>query len=60
MPLIPLFNRPAPVPALDLSPSWAAVAGATLVALAVLALVGLLVARSLGRRFTLGRIRELL
>ena len=60
MPLIPLFNQEAPVPALDLSPSWPAVVGASLVALALLGLVGLLVARSLGRRFTLGRIREFL
>ncbi len=60
MPLIPLFNREAPVPALDLSPSWPAVAFASLVALALLGLVGLLVARSLGGRFTLGRIREFL
>jgi putative ABC transport system permease protein len=60
MPLIPLFNRPAPVPALDLSPAWPAAAGAILVALVLLGLVGLLVARALGTRFTLGRIRELL
>ena len=60
MPLIPLFNQEAPVPALDLSPSWPAVAVASLVALALLGLVGLLVARSLGGRFTLGRIREFL
>jgi hypothetical protein len=60
MPLIPLFNRPAPVPALDLSPAWPAVAVAVLLALVLLGLVGLLVARSLGGRFTLSRIRELL
>lgn len=60
MPLIPLFNRPAPVPALDLSPAWAAVLGAGLAALVLLGAVGLLVARSLGGRFTLGRTRELL
>ncbi len=60
MPLIPLFNQPAPVPALDLSPAWPAVAGACLVALVLLGAVGLLVARSLGGRFTLGRIREFL
>ena len=60
MPLIPLFNRPAPVPALDLSPAWPAVAAATLLALLLLGAVGLVVARSLGGRFTLARIRELL
>jgi hypothetical protein len=60
MPLVPLFNRPAAVPALDLSPAWPAVAVAVLLALALLGLVGLLVARSLGGRFTLSRIRELL
>jgi len=60
MPLIPLFNQAAPVPASDLSPAWAAVAGASLVALGLLTVVGLLIARALGGRFTLGRIREFL
>lgn len=60
MPLIPLFNQAAPVPAPDLSPAWPAVAGASLVALGLLTVVGLLIARALGGRFTLGRIREFL
>lgn len=60
MPLIPLFNRAAPVPAPDLSPAWPAVAGASLVALGLLTVLGLLIARALGGRFTLGRIREFL
>ena len=50
----------APVPAPDLSPAWPAVAGASLVALGLLTVVGLLIARALGARFTLGRIREFL
>jgi len=59
MPLLPLFDDPAtPVPALEIAPSAAAVAVATLAALLVLLPVGAAAAFGSGRRIALRRIRE--
>ena len=59
MPLVPLFASAAdPVPALDLSPSPAAVAGVVVLALVVLGTTGVLAAAGAGRQVTLRRIRE--
>ena len=59
MPLVPLFDAAAdPVPALDLAPSPAAVAGVVVLAFLVLGATGVLAAVGAGRRVTLRRIRE--
>lgn len=60
MPLVPLFDVPAAVPAPDLAPAWGVIAAAVLAALAALAAVALAVATALGKRFSLARIREAL
>lgn len=58
MPLIPLFNRPASVPVVDLAPSWAAMGLAWVCGLLLLVGAGLAIARALAHRYTLSRIRE--
>lgn len=58
MPLIPLFDTPAPVPVADLSPAWLVVILAILAAVLVLGAVALAIAVTLGKRFSLGRLRE--
>jgi hypothetical protein len=58
MPLIPLFDSPAAVPALQLAPSALGVLGAAAVAGLGLALVGVVVATMAGRAIELRRVRE--
>lgn len=58
MPLIPLFDTPAPVPALDLTPSWLVMALAWVAAMLVLLLVSTVVALRSARRGDSDRLRE--
>ena len=58
MPLIPLFNRPASVPVVDLAPSWAAMGLAWVCGLLLLVGAGLAITRALAHRYVLSRIRE--
>ena len=58
MPLIPLFDTPAAVPALELSPAWGEMAVAWLVALAVLAAVSVVLALRSARHGDADRLRE--
>lgn len=59
MPLVPLFDSEAtPVPAVDLVPSLAAVAGSAVAAALVVAVIGVFSAVGIGRRVRLSRVRE--
>jgi putative ABC transport system permease protein len=58
MPLIPLFDTPAPVPALDLAPAWAVMAGAWLATALVLGVVASLLALRSSSRGDIERLRE--
>lgn len=58
VPLIPLFDTPAPVPALDLSPAWVVMGLAWLAALLVLALVSTVLALRASRQGDSDRLRE--
>ena len=58
MPLIPLFDTPATVPALDLAPAWRVMAVSWLGALAVLAAVSVLLALRSARQGDTDRLRE--
>ncbi|MFC7487810.1 FtsX-like permease family protein [Knoellia sp. CPCC 206453] len=58
MPLIPLFDTPAPVPALDFSPAWLVMGLAWLVAVLILVLVAAVLALRAARRGDSDRLRE--
>ena len=58
MPLIPLFDTPAVVPALDLAPAWGVMAASWLVALAVLGVVSVVLALRSARQGDSERLRE--
>ncbi|KRE42010.1 FtsX-like permease family protein [Knoellia sp. Soil729] len=58
MPLIPLFDTPAPVPALDHSPAWLVMAGSWVLALLVLFAVAAVLALRAARRGDADRLRE--
>jgi len=58
MPLIPLFDTPAPVPALDFSPAWLVMGLAWLVAVLILVLVASFLALRAARRGDSDRLRE--
>ncbi|GAA4126202.1 hypothetical protein GCM10022415_33910 [Knoellia locipacati] len=58
MPLIPLFDTPAPVPALDLSPSWVVMAGAWVATALVLAAVASVLALRSSSHGDIDRLRE--
>lgn len=58
MPLIPLFDTPAPVPALDHSPAWLVMGVSWLAALLVLSAVAAVLALRAARRGDSDRLRE--
>ena len=58
MPLVPLFDRPAPVPVPDLTPAWPAIGATALVALLVVGSVALVAARLVVSRAVPERLRE--
>lgn len=58
MPLIPLFDTPAAVPALDLAPAWLVMALAWLVVIAVLGVVATVLGLRAARRGDSDRLRE--
>ncbi|GGB71731.1 hypothetical protein N798_16470 [Knoellia flava TL1] len=58
MPLIPLFDTPAPVPALDLAPSWLVMGASWAVTVAVLGAVAALLALRASSRGDIDRLRE--
>ncbi|KGN39646.1 ABC transporter permease [Knoellia aerolata] len=58
MPLIPLFDTPAVVPALDLAPAWGVMGASWLVALAVLGVVSVVLALRSARQGDSDRLRE--
>ena len=58
LPLVPLFDRPAAVPAPDLTPAWGIIAATALVALVVVGGVALLAARGIMARAVPERLRE--
>lgn len=58
MPLIPLFDTPAPVPAPDLTPSWLVMLLAWLAAMLVLVVVASVLALRAARRGDSERLRE--
>ncbi len=58
LPLVPLFDRPAAVPAPDLTPAWGVIAATALVALVVVGGVALLAARGIMARAVPERLRE--
>jgi putative ABC transport system permease protein len=60
MPLLPLFDVPAEVPALQLEPSWQAIALAALASTTALVAIGAGVAVAVGRKVALRRVREAL
>ncbi|HOB79432.1 MAG TPA: hypothetical protein PKK62_04595 [Ornithinibacter sp.] len=58
MPLVPLFDRPAPVPVPDLAPVWWVIAATALVALVVIGGVAVVAARAVMARALPERLRE--
>ncbi|KGN35049.1 hypothetical protein N802_02170 [Knoellia sinensis KCTC 19936] len=58
MPLIPLFDTPAPVPALDLRPAWLVMGAAWLATLLALAVVATALALRAARQGVSDRLRE--
>jgi putative ABC transport system permease protein len=58
MPLLPLFDRPAPVPVPDLAPVWWVIAATALVALVVIGGVAVVAARAVMARALPERLRE--
>lgn len=58
MPLIPLFDTPAPVPALDLSPSWLVMGVSWVLAVLVLSVVAAVLAVRSARSGDADRLRE--
>ena len=58
MPLIPLFDTPAPVPALDHSPAWLVMGGSWVVAVVVLCAVAAVLALRAAQRGDADRLRE--
>jgi hypothetical protein len=58
MPLIPLFDTPAPVPALDHSPAWLVMAGSWVIAVLVLCAVAAVLALRAAQRGDADRLRE--
>ncbi|MEO7268948.1 MAG: FtsX-like permease family protein [Knoellia sp.] len=58
MPLIPLFDTPATVPALDFSPAWLVMGVSWLVAVLILVLVAAVLALRAARRGDTDRLRE--
>ena len=58
LPLVPLFDRPAVVPAPDLTPVWWVIAATALGALVVIGGVALLAARGIMARAVPERLRE--
>ena len=58
MPLLPLFDRPAAVPAPDLTPAWLAIGVTALVALVLVGGVALAAAHSVVSRAVPERLRE--
>ena len=60
MPLLPLFDVPAEVPALQLEPSWQAIALAAVASTTALVAIGAGVAIAVGRKVALRRVREAL
>jgi hypothetical protein len=58
MPLLPLFDSPAAVPAPDLTPAWAVIGATALCALLVVGGVAVLAARTVVARAVPERLRE--
>jgi putative ABC transport system permease protein len=58
LPLVPLFDRPAAIPAPDLTPAWGVIAATALGALDVVGGVALLAARGIMARAVPERLRE--
>ena len=58
MPLIPLFDTPAAVPALDLAPAWVVMGVAWAVSVALLVVVAAVLALRATRRGDSDRLRE--